>query len=269
MNAMTQKFLERINTAFESGDLSDPHILGDALAGLNFIDSAVENDFIKDCLCSLDEKMILGLPIRPARHNDGLCKKPITNLYAPLFWVEDTKTIFKDRHISPMIKEPVIKYINDRLKLDSTSPAAFRRKILWLSDLGGEMPKDGSNAWQLLHDLGYFNRVFENEFCICKVTTDKLHKPTWVDAGFTFFWYSSPPDKDHGQTRSLRNGKPCFKEWVAKKESVTIEDIVIFPMETVVETPNLNLVGLLTDYMRNCADEVMYRRGISCEGGCK
>ena len=109
MNLTAQGFLDRITAAFEYGDLNDPDILGDALAGLNFIDSAGGNDFIKDCLYSLDVGMILRLPMKPARHSSGLCKIPVSKHYTPLFWVEDKKTFFNDRHINRKYKGWAIK----------------------------------------------------------------------------------------------------------------------------------------------------------------
>jgi hypothetical protein len=263
MNLTAQKFINRITAAYKAGDLSNPFTLGDALACLNYIDSTVENNFVKDCLFSLADNVISDLPIKPARHNKGLCTKPVSKRYEPLFWVEDKKTIFKDRHISLRNKEWTIQYINKQLM----SPNAFRRQILWLSDLDGVMPAPGSDVWCLLYDLGYFGRVFEDELWICRVSVDNLHKPTWVDAGFTFFWYAAPAAEDHGQTRSLLDGRLRFKEWVAKKEVVSVEDVGFLLMTTTGKTPILDIADLLPDYVSNCADEVIARRGDSGKVG--
>ena len=210
--------------------------------------------------------MLLALPIKPARHTDGLCKGPVLKGFVPLFWVEDKKTIFRDLHINLSRKEWMITYINNRLKLASSDGGAFRRKIIWLSNLDGDMPASGINIWKLMHELGYFGRVVEEALLICKVKTDCIHKPTWVDAGFTFYWYAAPEKPDHGQTRSLRDGKIYYKEWVTKKETVTIEDVEIFPMAATAGTDILELTDLPDEYLENCANEVIARRHIKSKG---
>src|SRR5271157_4080421 len=112
MDLTAQAFINRITAAYKAGDLCNLFVLVDALAYINYIDSTVENNFVKDCLFSLPANVISDLPIKPARHNKGLCTKPVSLRYEPLFWVEDKKTIFKDRHVSPRNKEWTIQYIN-------------------------------------------------------------------------------------------------------------------------------------------------------------
>ncbi len=202
------------------------------------------------------------MPVSPARHEDGLCKVPVKNYSGALFWVEDREKILRDRHFNSRRKEWIINFINTRLSL----PSAFRRKILWLSDLGGLAPTSRSDAWEILCDLGYFGKAVKEDLWICQVSADSLHKPTWVDAGFTFFWYAGHRGTNHGQTRSLRDGKPRFKEWVVKREKVKVEDVEVLSMNDASATPIINITDLPLNYLNNCANEVIVRRGSASNG---
>jgi len=258
MNPNVQDFLDRINTAFESGDLSEANVLVDALAHLNYCDSAGENSFIEDALNTLDVNVIADLPIKPARCLGGFCNGPhFTDGYGPLFWVEDKNKFFRDRRANPRHNKWAIKRINALL----SDPKVFKREILWLSDLDGTLPSSGTNAWKLLHELGYFGKDVKEKLLICQVNAGNLHKPTWVDAGFSFFWYAAPVAGDYGQTRSLRDGKPRFKEWVVKRETVKVENVEILSMGTVSGTPISDVTDLPREYLENCAREVNARRG--------
>jgi hypothetical protein len=104
-----------------------------------------------------------------------------------------------------------------------------RRVILWLSDLAGA-DLVGLTAKDLLADLGRLEKQANKRrrvvvFSIKVKNGNKcIHKPTMADSGFTFYWRAWAGSADHGMTRSLKDNRAAYREWVVPKADVEIVD---------------------------------------------
>ncbi len=217
-----RELLARLRDAFFDEVPRGHEQLADALAYLNYQSSAGSTPDHDAALETLDTEAIRRLPIQPARLDTGFCRVPVDMPAVTLYWVEDTSKVFEDRHMSPSMLDLAIKHANERL-------ARMRRHILWLSDLSNWQPGSPFDPTETALGLGLFNKEFSGGLSIFAVRADHVHKPTWVDAGFTFYWYPAPGAPCYGQTRHLGDGRPRFREWVVWKTEARITHWSAYP----------------------------------------
>lgn len=208
-------FVRRLESAFRLETCNNNQQLAEAIAYMNYLDSAGDKNICEEALETLDQDAISLLPLTAARPKSGYCGIETPLPGCKLYWVEDPETLFKGRHPSKSWPALVIKHANRVL-------ARKQRNLLWLSDLDGRRPDDTLDSTDVALGLGLYGKSFAHELWLFAVEVDRVHKPTWVDAGFTFVWYAAHRSANHGVTRDLRDGKPRFKEWVVWKKEARI-----------------------------------------------
>lgn len=253
----------RVNRAFRRGDLLDPAQLKDALACANYYDSRECRKFVTDVFRGLNADALAQLPIKSASAHIAVtdhCRGVSSDCSdGTFFWTEtnDWEGELPERPGSLWTRDPIRKqllaYANDWLQKK-------RRAVVWLSDIS-EINLAGMSASSLMEDLGRLNAQANRKkrvvvFTIKVVKEQKLYKPTMVDSGFTFYWRAWPNSPGYGMTRSLRDNRPAYREWVVPKEHVQIVDAWPLPIENV----SLSESDLGEAFWLACKSEIENRR---------
>lgn len=253
----------RIHRAFRYGDLSDSEQLKDALAYANYLDSCECQNFVAGVFSALEAEALAQLPLKsaskyiaPADHCRGASSDCAETA---LFWTEtnDWDGELPERPGASWARDPIrrqlIAYANDWLQKK-------RRAVVWLSDVSGEDLAHIS-ASALMADLGRLDAQANRRkrvvvFTIKVVAEQKVYKPTMVDSGFTFYWRAWPNSSNYGMTRSLRDNRALYREWVVPKTHVTVIDAWPLPVEDV----SLCESDLDDTFWTACRHEIEYRR---------
>lgn len=207
--------LEKWKASHITGDLNDRKILREALAYQNYLDSPkhvqveAEKAILDKCCADLSddgikptaEQCCLGTPFHPAGKT--------------AYFVLPRKDVLPKP--APYAKlEP--EFLLDTL-------LKCRRQVLFISDWADDagnsaLPApDLVNCGELARGLGLCGTNWKKgrSITIIALNVEKIHKPTWLDSGLTFFWYAAPSRPDWGLSRSLETGRPTLREWVLPK----------------------------------------------------
>lgn len=248
MKEGAQAFMHRLEQAFRQDCGGDRTALANAIAYMNHLDSVGDPRDCESALDTLDDEVFVKLPIAPGHPKVATCTLPVPMPKTTLYWVEDAEKVFgPDRHVSPALVMVAVKRANERL-------GSMQRNLLWLSDLD-EQPLETLETDAVALGLGLYNKAFSVGLCVFAVETKQIHKPTWVDAGFTFYWYAAKEAASHGLTRDLRDGQPRFREWTARKGDVRITHYHLLGPTSRAATL-LALTDLPSAYVDRCRREV-------------
>lgn len=232
----------------ENDDNIDNTDLTKALAYLNLLASSIEKDICERAIEKLSSNMLKKLPLQPVATNEGACRIKVKHPQKTLFWIADSTALFKDRLPSKSLPKLITTKAN---KILQNSP----NRVLWLSDLDEEIENDATGATDIVLGLALYKKFTDELWCFTVKTTE-VYKPTYIDAGFTFYWYAAPKSTDYGWTRDLRNGLPKFKEWVTRNANADIIGWKAYPCPL-----NDQLVSsvdeLPSTYVANCHQEIL------------
>lgn len=227
MTVSVRDLMRRACGAFRSGDIADTGTLKDAMAWLNFQNSAACRQVVADAFHRLDSDGLSGLPGCPARPSDvnDYCRGIPTNGMARFHWVD---VLQKDAAAKLPHDISIRNLAQFRRSLMNMAEARIRSKrgaILWLAELD-EAHFKNTKPLDLLAGLGRYGQALKTDevTVIYTIEVQRVHKPTMIDAGFTFYWLSWPDDATHGMTLGLSNGQPTYKEWVVPKDDVKVVD---------------------------------------------
>jgi hypothetical protein len=252
MKEDVKRFLHRLESAFGLCVHDENAQLADALAYMNYLDSVSGKGHSEAALEALDAESVILLPVQAGRTQAGLCHPSEVEPAQSLFWVEDSKRFLEDRNPSSIDPMLMFDHLNDWL-------SEMERTLLWFSDLNGWKIGDPISSADVALGLGLYAKRFEGEMWIFSVQVGRLYKPTWVDAGFTFYWYAAPEVMDHGLTRDLHDGKPRFNEWVARKAGVRIVNWT--PLSPPLKDQLVSNLGeLRPPYVEQCRKHIGHRR---------
>lgn len=257
-----RQLAHRIYRAFRHGDIADLEQLKDSLLFANFQDSGEHRNFLARVLCGLSPGALGKLPnelvrIDVADHCQGNATECAERI---LYWAEvpDWEMELPDSlgaswHRNPM-RAHLISKATDRLK-------EKRRAILWLSDLAAsELSSLG--ALNLMADLGRLGLQASRRRRVVVFSMRvmagnmRIYKPTMADSGFAFFWRAWPDSLDYGMTRSLRDNRAVYREWIVPKADVEIVDAWPLPIADV----SLSETELDAAFWQACRDEVRDKR---------
>jgi hypothetical protein len=219
-----------------SGDLDDTVQLKDALAWKNYLESGDCRYPVADAFQKLDADSLEKIPSRQVHLEKGyLCLGDACALPGrEMYWVSMTDKKYEEMipslpAILPTghpIRKQLVKHANTWLKEKS-------RRLCWLTDLGHQAISALKGS-DVAADLGQFEAVGKSDRRVIVFTvqvTGNLSKPTLADAGFTYYWRPAPSSFGYGWTRSLRDNRPAYKEWVVPKSEVKIVDASPLPLE--------------------------------------
>lgn len=225
-----RQLVRRIRSAFRQGNLDDRDRLKDALAWVSYMNSGEYCKFLAEVIHRIEPKSLGKLPGNPA-HIAGTehCRgKASPSADQILYWVEvpDWDMDLPHQLDASWQGNP----IRTQLIAKATDWCQRKqRKILWLSDLA-EAPLAGLAAKALMADLGRLNAQANKRrrvvvFSIkVKNGNQCIYMPTMADSGFTFYWRAWTGATNHGMTRSLRDNRAAYREWVVPKADVEIVD---------------------------------------------
>lgn len=216
--------------SFRQGNLDDRDQLKEALAWGNYLDSEPYHRLVMEIFHRFESEVLDRLPSNAARivSTDHCRGKANRSTGQTLYLVEvpDWEMELPDRPGSDWYRDPI------RAQLIAKATSWFqgkRRAILWLSDLAGA-DLAGLIAKDLMADLGRLGQQANKRrrvvvFSIMVKNGNRcIHKPTMADGGFTFYWRAWAGSPDHGMTRSLRDNRAAYREWVVPKADVEIVD---------------------------------------------
>lgn len=253
----------RVHRAFHRGDLSNLVQIKDALLCANYLDSREYRKFVAGVFCTLDAAALAQLPVKAASAHIAAtdhCRGASGNCPGKtFFWTEtnDWEGELPERPDASWNRSPIrsqlLRNANDWLQ-------GKRRALVWLSDFSGSEPI-GMSAQDLMADLGRLDAQANRRkrvvvFTVEVTSEQKVFKPTMVDSGFTFYWRAWPDSPDHGMTRSLRDNRPAFREWVVPKAHVQIVDAWPLPVADV----SLSESDLDATFWQACRQEIEARR---------
>lgn len=246
--------------AFRNGDLNDIAALKNALAWKNYLESDGRRSAVEAFL-KLDYTALNALPGKAARPESAYlcCGRACSTPGQMAYWVAITDKKFEQA--IPSIPADLWSRHPIRRQVVAQAKVWLQRKereILWLSDLGHhELP--GLNAGELVADLGQLGVTGGADRRVIVFTVSvsgDLSKPTLADAGYTYYWRASPSSRDYGMTRSLRDNRPAYKEWVAPKSVVEIVDA--WPLR--LEDFSLDESRLRMAFWQACREEMRQTR---------
>lgn len=253
----------RVHRAFRRGDLFDPAQLRDALACANYLDSGECRKFVAGVFRALEVEALAQFPIKSASAYIAAtdhCRGESSNCAErALFWTEtnDWEGELPERPGESWERDPIrrqlLAYANDWLQKK-------RRAVVWLSDFA-EREFAGLSASDLMADLGRLDAQANRRkrvivFAIKVVPEQKVYKPTMVDSGFTFYWRAWPNSSEYGMTRSLRDNRAVYREWVVPKAHLEIVNAWPLPVEDV----SLRESDLEDAFWTACRHEIEDRR---------
>ena len=230
----------RVYRAFRRGDLADMNQLKDALACGNYLDSGSSRPFVAGVFHGLDVAVLTKLPVKSASVSiaaaDHCRGEPVPCAGKTFFWTEtnDWEGELPDRPGASWQRDPIrrqlLAYAKDWLQRK-------RRAAVWLSDFAGSELMELS-APHLMADLGRLDAQANRRrrvvvFTVKIIAEHNVYKPTMVDSGFTYYWRAWPSSTEHGMTRSLRDNRAVYREWVVSKAHVEIIDVWPLPVADV------------------------------------
>ncbi|MCC7310232.1 MAG: hypothetical protein IT510_03190 [Sulfuritalea sp.] len=253
----------RVYRAFRRGDLADLDQLKDALACGNYLDSGDSRPFVADVFHGLDAAALTNLPVKSASASiaaaDHCRGESVPCAGRTFFWTETNEWEGELPECPGAswqrdpIRRQLLAYAKDWLQKK-------RRAAVWLSDFAGS-ELTGLSAPNLMADLGRLDAQANRRrrvvvFTVKIITEQKVYKPILVDSGFTFYWRAWPSSTEHGMTRSLRDNRPAYREWVVPKAHVEIVDAWPLPVADV----SLCESDLDASFWQACRREIEDRR---------
>lgn len=218
-------FLETIKQSYETGDLTDPIILKQAMMYENYqrCPECVQKKLVK-----LPEWMLLNplhdtpaykisTPPLKEQVSKGKSYTPTNNLHRVIKGhgvLRGTEITIKTQEVLKNPKLPAQERVN--CFNDFILPILKNNKK-WTSPAWIYM-KDGKtedNAVELLQDLGLYNiRTIGTGDSICYLSFEisECRKTHWVDADLAFYFHQTEDKAEHGWTRSLRTGELAYPE---------------------------------------------------------
>lgn len=255
-----RQVIRRTRSAFRQGSLSDLKQLKDALAWGNFLDSQHQRLFLADVFHRLALEDFQKIPYHCARSispDDYCCGAEDDKTSSLLYWVEISRreislpqpSIRREWNKSPFRTQ----LIRDAQGILPT----LRRQVIWLSDLGIQNPEN-HDPHILMAMLGRLNQQLTTNrpVIIYTVEVERIYQPTYVDAGYAYFWRAGTESCKHGMTRSLVDNGSGYREWIAPKEKIKVVDAWPLPPVKV----SLKEGDLPDNFWLGCRQEIITRR---------
>jgi hypothetical protein len=241
------EFLETIRKAFREGDLSDARAIKQALMYENY---SCSSPHLQQCLSN--HPLWPGLDAtRDSPGSSGAGIPPFAHCALPSRCLPSRGRTARlepaERTIARLGTPAHLRLLSDaRLPRDQRcsifSELCKRdfaeRPLLWVylrTDV------DALEPARLLMDLGLFSALGKSTgvgYLLFDMELSARRKPTWADAGLSWFFDAAPDTKGHGWTRSLASGERGYREWVVKgKHFRRLLDVLLIQPEGVPGEP--------------------------------
>lgn len=104
-------------------------------------------------------------------------------------------------------------------------------RMIWLTEY------NINDVEELIMKLGLYHMetaTVKDSFFLFEFELEKFFKPTWIDAGFVFYFNSQSEEKDYGVTLNLQNGYDGVKEYITQRSNLELKKIsVLYPKKTI------------------------------------